>query len=700
MPYVPTYTVNFENELKQPCSVVFSELDGTATQTINYYSQNVKISYQGDEGKFACLIGSSIDVGIYLEQEEDPTLAFTQGTKYQWLCEVFIDPDNKPFFKGYVLADEGGWPFQDRPYPVKIAAADGIGLLKDSPIEQGTFTAHHSMIEVAAYCLKQTGLTLPIRVYDNVYHASHITRDTDIHMDMWSQTFLEYRTFLKDATTFTDCYDALEIMTKNTHRIFQWNGMWVIIRIGMMQYTPFVGYYTTYDADGLNPVGTEITEDYATVGKDSLIFPINENQIKYIKKAVKTETTIYNYEIWPELPTNNKFERGAFVSQGVALDESDIDGDGNFTEAIGTVKRYTVDNWTWGEFNLTDAPNFTMNTGAVAQPLTHRVFNPYNLEIVREVSIPASPNAGGGLISGLKSDVIPVVQGDRIKFGVDKRYNEDISTGDNTFSLAAIIYLIPTGGGEPYYLVSSTANPEVDGVWARTFVLFTFVAGVFVRFGDTDARRYASVTVESHPIPVNGDVRIILVNPTTGDSVAHYRNFDLEYLPMVAGGFQKVKGDSEIITQTTNYPDKSEREIRISDNDHKVFKGCMLNSAGVPLAGDFYRLGISEHKRYKQLVNWINYNLEHRRMDMIEGDFKTVMFNPSNNQEFYYPIGLHKQYRFVDIEGDDTRFMLSAPLEIDLITCWMTCRWYEVYDDAHIFFDGRSNGTEEFKYIF
>jgi hypothetical protein len=189
------------------------------------------------------------------------------------------------------------------------------------------------------------------------------------------------------------------------------------------------------------------------------------------------------------------------------------------------------------------------------------------------------------------------------------------------------------------------------------------VAGISVRFGSTDARKYASVTVESQPMPVTGDLRIILVNPTTGDSIAYYRNFDLEYLPMVAGGFQKVKGDYNKISQNIDYIDNSEAEFLLSDNPHKVFKGCLLNSAGIPLTPQFYRMGITESKAYKAIGNYSRFNFEHRRMDMIEGSFTSLMYAPDNNQEFYYPVSLHKQYRFADLVGDDTRFILCAPLE-------------------------------------
>lgn len=699
MAYIPTYKTRFTDEQMNIVVITLSEKDGDAVSVTEFACSAARLSYNGDEGKFNPISGMTCEVELFIDVDEtDPTPILVQAKKDTWLVTVTID--DKPFFSGYLLADEYGAPFQDLPYNIKITATDGIGLLKEVTMANSDFTAHHSIIAYVAYCLQQTGLSLPIRVKDYIYHSSFNDRADNTAADFFSQAYLEYRTFLKDATTFENCYDALEIIFKENYRLSQDNGEWKISRLGMLQHVPFVEYETLYDANGENPVGVEISENYATVGKKELIYPHGEDQIKYIKKAVKSSKATFNYDIWPELPRNNKFERGSQVSTGIALDDSDIDGDGNFTEVIGTRKSFAINDWSWGEFSLTDAPNFTMNTGPVEQPLINRIYNPFDLEIIREVSIPPSPNAGGGLIAGLKCENIPVVQGDRIKFGVDKRYSDDISSGDETFSLAAIVYLIPTGGGAPFYLINSFNEPQLDGIWATSFSLFSFVAGISVRFGDTDARKYASVTVESQPIPVTGDLRIILVNPTTGASIAYYRNFDLEYLPMVAGGFQKVKGDYNIITQNQDYIDKSEGQFLLSDNPHKVFKGCLLNSSGIPLSPSFYRMGVTESKAYKAIGNYARFNFEHRRMSMIEGSFTSLMYAPQNNQEFYYPVSLHKQYRFVDLAGQDKRFLLCSPVEMDLVKGYLTARFWEIYDDAHLYLDGHTNGTEEFKYIF
>jgi hypothetical protein len=710
MAYTPTYQIAFTNELMQGTYIIFSEKDGEATEVQTFAAVSVKLSYEGDEGKFGCLYSMIMEAELNLQEgETDPREDFINADRNEWKCEVLID--DKPFFSGFVLPDEDGIPFQDLPYNMKVTAVDCIGLLREKTIEENVFTSHHSLINYVAYCLQQTGLELPIRVYDNIYHHSMLDRSDSIEKDFFNQAFLEYRTFLDSATTFVDCYKGLEIILKPHYDLHQWNGHWVITRKAIKQTThdqPV--YYTLYDYTGDNPVGFAETENYATVGKLKLIFPINETQIRYTKKAVKTSKTFYDYEIWPELPKNNKFDRGNYVGTTLAVDDSDLDGDDNFTETLGVANNYTVADWEYGEFNLADYPAFTMNPAAVMQPLTRKVINEHDLEIIREVSIPGSISDTDGVVSGIKSEVIPVVQGDRIKFSVDKRYNSDVSLGASGYSGAAIIYVTPTGGGPTWYLINSFNNPQRNGIWVNDFLTFSFASVISVAFGDTDTRRYTSVSLESHPIPVTGDLRVILYNPSggggwlgdllnLGDVIAYYRGFELEYLPMVAGGFQKVKGDSWEVTQDTNFPDKRDLQVTISDNQHKVFKGCLLDGAGVPFTADWYRFGVDEHLHFKQLTARQFFNLEHRRMDMVEGDFKTLMFAPENSQELYYPIGFHKQYRFMDFgESVDRRCELSPPLEMDLIKCWVNSRYWEIYDaDKN---DGEVAGTESFKYRF
>ncbi len=684
--YVTYYTVKFTNNLHEDIDILFQKKDGDPGVTPQEYKirdLKIKVNASGDDPLFATILSRECEVTFSVgEEDSDYWPDFEKAAKDEW--KVIVISNTQFYFHGLVIPDEGRRPFQDPPYDATIKASDGLGLLKSvdltdfdgSQLTSGEYTG----INYIAMCLSKTGLDLPIRIYDHVYHVTMQNRTAGYQFDMWQQFKLDFRAFQKAAEEFQDCYEILRRLFSRTHRLFYQNGEYVIHRLDLFQYVPAGNlYYTVYDARGENPEGFLELENYGSVGKAEVIRAINKDAIQSSKFAMKSVKSSFEYFVFPELPKNNKFERGVLVDEFPATDDCDLDGDGDFDEIIGTRRRLAINHWVHGEFDLLDSPNFTMDTSPVDPPLINKVVNDFGTEILREVSIPPTPNQGSGKVSGLLSDRIPVVEGDRITFAVDKRYSQDIDAGDDSFSLAAIVQIIPEGGGDAFYLISNFNNPETDGAWADNFTFFSFVAGIFVRFGNIDARKYTSVTVDSQPIPVTGDMRIILVNPI-GGATAFYRNFTLEYMPMVAGGFIKVKGEYVQRAQNgINFSDKSAEPIYLADNRHKVFQGAMLDLSGASTTPEWYRYGLPDERReYKDLTNLAEFNLLYRRFWEIQGTFRGTTYRPQNNYAGFLPMGFHKPVRFEDIPGEHRRFILVVPWDMNLMTGQATATFAEI----------------------
>jgi hypothetical protein len=702
MAYETKYTISFTNEASQLVEILLRQKDAEPGILQSYAVVNATLMYEGSEGKLASIYGMNLSVELDMQPDElDFWGSFATAKKGEWRVVVLID--SKTFFEGFALADEGAVPFQDRPYNAKISASDGIGLLRDVDLikpDDTEFNSHHSIIEYIAACLQQTGLDLPIRVYDNMYHSSFANRDTDPKWDMVGQTYLECRTFLKDATTFLNCYEVLERICKNAFRVFQWNGKWVIIRLGMLQYYPFVGYYTEYDYTGANAVGYEIFEQHASVGKNEMIYPHGKDQIKYVKKALKKSTMTFDYEVWPEIPRNNKFERGTQIGSGIAYDEIDDDGDGDRTEVLGTYKDFTIPDWDSGVSStigktLDPTPFSTLDT-SITDPILRKVYNVYDVELRREIIM----NAPADGIYVMRSEGIPVREGGRIKFGLDKRFEIDIATSDPDRTNAALIYIVSEDETVGYAL-SNPFSGSPQSVWVN-YTFYAFGTG-YIKIAysaDDDATIYHSTNVESQPIPINGTMYICLISIPNGGK-QYFRNIEFEYFPYAAGGFRPVRGETVTYEQTQqNWPDKADDKIYLADNPHKVFKGCLLNSLGIPLTPSWYRLGEEETHSYMWWCNYFVFQLQQRRYQMIEGSFSSLMDAPNNDQEVYEPVGPHKQYRFSDVPNIDQRFVLSAPLEMNLKKAWLRASFWEVFIATQIFFDGVRAGQSTFKYNF
>jgi hypothetical protein len=524
-------------------------------------------------------------------------------------------------------------------------------------------------------------------------------RTLNLKWDMFEQAYLNYRTFLSDATTFVSCYEALKIILDKFCRLEYWNGSWVVKSIGDLQYIPFDhDYYTIYNALGGDPVGYEDLTNYAQIGKNVDIYPIHEDQQIYSRFAIKSAKTVYNYTVWPEIPKNNKFERGTQFANGDAADENDIDGDGNTSEIIGTYKDFTIADWNFGITNIgvpsTWPPAGILPPG-VDKAYRHSVYNTFNIEIQREIIIERVGEIAGHRY--LVSEGIYVNQNDKIKLSFDFKDNVG-GTGTRQYLLVA---LESTTGGQDYRLDNLGGGAPADGIgtliWnpsnANVFLAKDYASG-------EDSATYTSFSFTTPQFPINGILYVCLVSfdPPVGRKV-YYRSFDLEYVPFVAGGYVPVKGDYWIRSQNKVFPDVAIDEVQISDAPIRVLKGALL-AGGTLTPANWYRYGIAENRHFKELLNIARFNHSYRRMYAIEGSFNGLTYSAENDQLVKAPIAFFKRYRMVDMT-DPRDFVLVPPLKMDIYKGWITANLVEVRRDA----DGDADGTQsgdsaEFKYLF
>ena len=664
MAYITYYKIEFTNNLNEEVLVLIQKKDGvvdTVVQTYIAKDDGLKITCNTqDQGVFAPIITRELSITISLDENDiDYWDEFKDAESDTW--KVIATINQQYVFHGYALPDEGVFPFLDKPIDATIKATDGLGLLKQSALinlDGNNFEGEDLIITYIAAALAKTNLGLNIRVYDDLYHSYMLNRDDDLKYDFFGQAKLEYRTFLKDAVEFVDCYEALKIILNRGYRLFYWNGEYIIFRMALYQYPVYVLYYTVYDSDGLNPVGYQELENYATVGKTEIIRAINEDAMQSAKFADKSVKTLFNYNIWPEIPKNNKFEKGDLIIpySGIAYDEEDFDKDGNTTEVIGQRTAYTIADW---EFGAVGASLPFALAVVNEKAYSRRITNEYGVELDRTIII-ERPIIGA--VSWLRSEAIPVLRGDRISFSCQFRFAPGTTSGVETTN-AAMIYVVNNAGTSYYNLFSLEAIVRWDfNTMANGGLMFDYATS------GSEQTEYNSVSVESTPIPMNGNLFIVL--PITGDAnigfYKAYKDVKFEYKLFVAGGYIEVKGDYWTRSQTKSFPDKSEEEIFLSDNPHKIFKGCILDANGIPTNPDWYRMGLTESRHFKELINIGEYNLLYRRFLNLEGAWRATTFAPNNNQTNAQPIGFHKVYRQVDYAAENRQFILVCPWELNL----------------------------------
>jgi hypothetical protein len=632
-----------------------------------------KMDYLNGAGdKFDTIIACEATIVFQIDRNGSLTYAdFLITYKTEW--KVIAKVDGVVVFTGWLTPGEGNSEFQDPPYDIVLSATDGLGLLKGvvlSDTAGDDFIETNTVISYIAGALHKTGLDLNILLLCNIYEQSMTDRFTDPAADAFNQAKLDYRTFQKDAVTFVDCYAALELILREHFSIYQWNGKWAILRIAEMQDIPGPKiWHTEYDYTGTALLGEQYEFGPCQVGKDAVLHPINRTNFISSRFAIKSAKHTYNYDVWPEIPKNNKFERGSLLFP-IFGNVFAKDANGNDTpDQIGTYQGYDIDDWTKGDFT-SGSPSAITNLPALGAPTGSYARLSYNNAGNEFDRIVAITHPGGvNKAIWLQSEGLKVKQGDRVNFSTEfaLSYNSTFPGGDAIVIGIASVYIIDGNGDKWAWRYRPTLN-NIENLWLK---VGGTVHTISARFEDGNAtKNFTTVSAESPTIPVSGTMYVVLVNSNqdslaTPPYVAYFKKFNFEYKPFIAGGFLPVQGDYWFTSQNQDIDDVVDEQVYLSDSEREVFKGALLRSDN-ELTTTWHRLNVAEERQYKELLNLGRYNHAYRRMWRIDGDFGGTRFNAVDNPVVNEPLSFHKHFYFKDApELGGRMFMLVPPLSID-----------------------------------
>lgn len=685
MSYGIQYRSQFNNDLNQEFLILLAQKDVPEATTIsNFESVELELNDSSEEndddaGQAAIIIAREAVLTINADENTPITWeTFLAGAYDEWWMIIFCE--GHAVFEGFLTPEEGASPFLDKPYDVTVRATNGLKLLKDVPLvkpDGSKFKGKFKLIEYIAAALHQTllnnissGNGIPLRIYSNIYEPSMAYRGEDITSDFYQHIKLDHRTFMTDATSFVSCYEALTIILKRHSRLFYWNGRWVIKLLAEHQWAPAGVYYTEYNADGSVISGQEDLEQYATVGKAELIYPVDEAVQLSAEFAIKEAKTTFNYDIIKEIPLNNRFDRGTHIDQGVAIDETDLDGDGNTTESIGTYHEYTIDDW-YNGLNRGGSDNNAFPALLPSPELAtfRKIYSVYNIELQRIVLLPRLNNTAGE--RWLISSPLPVRADDKFNLSFDFRLSKDLGQ----FS-ARVAYIIVKGTGTTRWslLWSESEGKKwfnTSGGNANRGVVHNWQAA-------DDARKWVSFNIEAPPIPITGTMYIVLAdNIPDNNHISYFTGFNFEYIPYVAGGYVPVKGEYVAHRQSANMIDVNAEEIYMADSPIQLARGAMYHEDETPTTPTWFRHGVIESKKFIELANLRVYNFGYRRFYKLLGPFTSNEYEPFNDQLNKQPIGYHKNYRFVDFP-EQREFILNVPLRMNMMTGDIDAEFQEV----------------------
>lgn len=701
MAYTPYYNISFQNEQIRTAEVVISKKDGAPVDVLSLKAVDLSFTDNGDtDEKDNWLVIRKMELQIDIPQGSPVTWeSFISDDYLDW--KVYCTIDGHPWFEGFIVPDEGFAPFLDPPYTITVQATNGLALLKNTPlvdVNGDDFVSNNSLIKYIAGALKQTGLELPIRVYCSILNISMLNKGNGLEYDMFSQTFLDYRGFRKSATTFTSCHEALQSILKKFCVLEYWNGMWQITCLQDRQAVPGDWFYVDYDANGDNPVGAQVTENYGQVGKSMGIYPINETQEISSKFAVKSTRTFYNYTIFPELYNNEGLSRLGPIIPGISgdiLDVDDEDGDGDTSEVIGTYQGYELSGWVHKKNLLGEVDAITNAYIRVEKDLFDRETSRFYV-VERDATAPVDVSILN-YIRPANSDFY-VKKGDKFDISITAKLDVDVSTIFNTCSI-----LIFTGG--------STSDP--NNYWRLNefgwFQQSAPTASAWAQFsgGDLDLADWQTLSQNQVTIPVDGVLMILLNDGFSGANEGHFKDLKITYYIFVGGSYFQATGDYWLRSQDKTYPNKEDEEIFMSDGLRRITKGAMLfinGSVDALTDPTWYRFneisdpnpgGVLRH--FKELINIGAFNDRWRRFYKIEGDWDGLNYIPENDQLNPQPFGFHRKYQFSDM-GPERYFVPVTPVKYDIGKGWINLTFEEVYVTTS---DGTQLGdSSTFDYIF
>jgi hypothetical protein len=637
---------------------------------------------------------------------------FATGDDGRWLVEMFFTDLTQLKFTGFLVMDDLREKYLlPGVFSCELTATDNLGLLRDTPLTKPDGTnprGYFTWIEYISWALQKTGLQLPIRTIYNLFPEGY----NPVSHQTFSVSYLHAKTFESDINISVDCHAAINKLIKGCVLV-QHDGAWWILRMDEMNGTSYI--YASFSYDGvfianggatmLKNIG--LAETIKITGDGADVLP--ERRKLFVQER-------FSFQFPREIIDNYDFSRGVTYLSPIVV------GLGLFIKSYANLGAFP----TTGEFDITYkandtglyykwAPGYVLKStvpfgkayvfddwtlekvGGGSPTISAYIAKIYDPEEIQRYAV----LSGGGGSHRVKSNKAPLSRNDKINFSIDRRLNSNQSgAGSATEDFAAVRLM---GEDGTYWNLTNVASgSERVGQWIQSNASFStnqrFIRTTY-NINDTDETKWMSLSVESEPLPVNGDVEVSFYQSTVfGTAVeTHFSNMHFDVIFYVNGSYQKYSGFSYKVSQAGNLRAKIEDTIEIADTPKKLLLGTIFtDSSGVKIptstwynanAGTSGELGLAPWGKYQAFAEW---NQNNRIMRRIEGNLFHYRIT------FGIPSILHL-YRFTDpSEHTDNKYFCMVSCSQNLVSDEWSGVFYEVYDSS---IGKLFSSTYEFKYL-
>jgi hypothetical protein len=245
-----------------------------------------KYEREDNEDITSSIMSATLTISFYSTDVTDFRNFFSYSDREFLVVHKF---DGNVVFKGYLLNDISGEPFQDPPYPVVITATDGLAQLKESALTGPDFDT--DLFTVMRNQLNVLDLSLNIEVCNDLYEG--------LIMDNTKSIFdqAEGENLLIQAGTFTELginsYKFLEEICRSFGWVlFQGNGRWRIQRPISKNINTTVTYLHDFDTGAVISSTTETDLDIIgdQTNVNATYIPVNADQLLAYQRPIKKLT--------------------------------------------------------------------------------------------------------------------------------------------------------------------------------------------------------------------------------------------------------------------------------------------------------------------------------------------------------------------------------------------------------------------------
>ncbi len=704
------------------------------------------------EDKFTPVIGKQATIRFLTDSAQGQDAGtFADSSDNRWRVEALAADD--PIFVGFLMLSDIQQPFLPDPQVVELTASDHLGVLKDVPLtddDNELLSGKFKIGQIIAYCLKKTGLSLPLRVVNNLRHGSgtfsievqFIGGDNDLVVAN-SNAYLFYA-----GQEITISGSA---SNNGTFKV-QGVGTGIVTLVGIAGTLVTEGPVTvTFNDTSEGHFYDKIYLDIKTFEKS---ISESEDCRTVLEKILGEDSKLFQWKgFWTILRldevTNNSMYMFPFDADGnLGVDWEEINPIRNIGASAnvchanaGTIFRMDrphkfvketfryespkeiVCNIDFSRGDVISSPDLSAATGTGTYQIdcwtvrrisgsvtsTAHITRKFIYGVENERYLTITPKTGGVATPWdfAESQPIEVLAGDKADVSVDYKHDSNHGSGGTTI-FPMKIYLKGDDGNWYYWWHSTSTNLE-DFTWtnAGTSEVERLIPVVYDASA-VDESQWRSLSVNLHALPVAGKLYIGLIqgfqNNNGDNQNFNFQGLNIDYHPYINGSYQLFTGHYNKVSRSDNgYITSRDNQVFIGDSPRKEFKGAMffVDSGGLfNLTARFYDASLTaitgaptSTKPYGYWQAFAVWN-QYRRANRIFPSTLQGIYNDSEPDE--WPDIINK-FQLTDTNPNtNNRFFLLISFEQNQKTMIWTGTLIEDFktDEGHLYTD-----THEFKFL-